>query len=94
MRPYNKNRSLEQNDMFHAWCGTIAERTGHSKTEIKDILVEMVFGTHEYLNLNGETRTRLKSTSGMSVSEMSELLERTIQLGIELQADYPEVTHE
>ena len=94
LKLHDKNRSLEQNAMFHAWCGTIAERTGHSKAEIKDILIEMTFGAQEYLNLNGETRTRLKSTSGMSVSEMSELLERTIQLGIELQADYPEVTHE
>ena len=45
LRPFKDNRSLEQNDMFHAWCGTIADKTGHSKAEIKDILVETVFGT-------------------------------------------------
>ena len=31
LRPYKENRSLEQNDMFHAWCGSIAEKTGHSE---------------------------------------------------------------
>ena len=93
MRPYNKNRSLEQNDMFHAWCGTIADKTGHSKQEIKQIMVETTFGSEEFLNLKGLVRTRLKETSGMNVGEMSELLERTIQIGIELGAEVPEVTH-
>ena len=93
MRPYNKNRSLEQNDMFHAWCGTIAEQTGHSKGEIKDIIIEHVFGAEDYVNLNGEKRSRLRSTSDMNIGEMSELIERAIQLGIELGADVPEVTH-
>ena len=93
MRPYNKNRSLEQNDMFHAWCGTIAEQTGHSKGEIKDIIIEHVFGAEDYVNLNGEKRSRLRSTSDMNIGEMAELIERAVQLGIELGADVPEVTH-
>jgi len=93
MRPYNKNRSLEQNDMFHAWCGTIADQTGHSKGEIKDILVESVFGSEDYLNMQGEKRSRIRSTSDMNIREMSELIERATQLGIELGADVPEVTH-
>jgi len=93
VKPYKKNRSLEQNDMFHAWCGTIADKTGHSKQEIKQIMVESTFGTEEFLNLKGVSRTRLKETSGMKVGEMSELLERTIQIGIELGAEVPEVTH-
>jgi hypothetical protein len=90
VKPYKKNRSLEQNDMFHAWCGTIADKTGHSKQEIKQIMVETTFGSEEFLNLKGLVRTRLKETSGMNVGEMSELLERTIQIGIELGAEVPE----
>jgi len=93
VKPYKKNRSLEQNDMFHAWCGTIADKTGHSKGEVKDILLESVFGSEEYLNLQGEKRSRLRSSSDLSRSEMSELIERTTQLGIELGAEVPEVTH-
>lgn len=93
MRPYNKNRSLEQNDMFHAWCGTIANQTGHSKGEIKEIVIESVFGAEDYLNLKGEKRSRLRSTSDMNITEMSELIERAVQLGIELGADVPEVAH-
>ena len=93
MRLYNKSRSLEQNDMFHAWCGTIAVQTGHSKGEIKDIIIEHVFGAEDFLNLKGEKRSRLRSTSDMNISEMSELIERAVQLGIELGADVPEVTH-
>ena len=92
-KPYKKNRSLEQNDMFHAWCGSIAEKTGHTKMEIKDIILEQVYGTEDYLNFKGEVRSRLRQTSGMTVQEMSELIERATQLGIELGADVPEVTH-
>ena len=94
LRPYKENRSLEQNDMFHAWCGSIAEKTGHSKAEIKDILLETVFGTEEYLNLKKEKRTRLRQTSGLTKNEMSELIERSVQIGIELGADIPEVKYE
>ena len=93
VKPYKKNRSLEQNDMFHSWCGSIAEKTGHTKMEIKDIILEQVFGSEDYLNLQGEVRSRLRQTSGMTVQEMSELIERATQLGIELGADVPEVKH-
>ena len=74
-------------------CGTIADQTGHSKGEIKDIIIESVFGAEDFLNLKGEKRSRLRSTSDMNVSEMSELIERAVQLGIELGAEVPEVTH-
>ena len=94
LRPYKENRSLEQNDMFHAWCGSIAEKTGHSKAEIKDILLETTFGSEEYLNLKKEKRTRLRQTSGLTKNEMSELIERSVQIGIELGADVPEVKYE
>ena len=94
LRPYKENRSLEQNDMFHAWCGSIAEKTGHSKAEIKDILLETTFGSEEYLNLKKEKRTRLRQTSGLTKNEMSELIERSVQIGIELGADIPEVKYE
>ena len=94
LRPFKEGRSLEQNDMFHAWCGSIAEKTGHSKAEIKEILLETVFGTEEYLNLKKEKRTRLRQTSGLTKNEMSELIERSVQIGIELGADIPEVKYE
>ena len=93
VKPYKKNRSLEQNDMFHAWCGSIADKTGHTKEEIKNILIETVFGTEEYINLQGAPRTRIRQTSSMTIGEMSELIERSTQIGIEHGADVPEVTH-
>jgi|TARA_R100001480_G_scaffold36403_3_gene49064 hypothetical protein len=93
VKPYKKNRSLEQNDMFHAWCGSIADKSGHTKEEIKNILIETVFGTEEYLNFKGEHRHRIRQTSGMTIGEMGELIERATQIGIELGADVPEVTH-
>ena len=94
LRPFKEGRSLEQNDMFHAWCGSIAEKTGHSKAEIKDILLETTFGSEEYLNLQEEKRVRLRQTSGLTKNEMSELIERSVQIGIELGADIPEVKYE
>jgi hypothetical protein len=94
LRPFKESRSLEQNSMFHVWCGSIAEKTGHSKAEIKDILLETVFGTEEYLNLKGEKRNGLRQTSSLNKNEMSELIERSVQIGIELGADIPEVKYE
>ena len=74
VKPYKKNRSLEQNDMFHAWCGSIAEKTGHTKMEIKDIILEQVYGTEDYLNFKGEVRSRLKQTYCMTFQEKSEII--------------------
>ena len=56
--------------------------------------METVFGTEEYLNLQGEKRSRLRQTSSLNKSEMSELIERSVQIGIELGADVPEVKYE
>ena len=73
IKPYKKNRSLEQNDMFHGWCGTIADKTGHSKQEIKQIMVESTFGT-DYSNWN---RTRGGSPRGDAWAvEVGERLKR------------------
>ena len=83
-KPYKKTRSLEQNDKFHAWCGSIAEKSGHTKEEIKYIIVEAVFGNEWYENFQGEPRARIRQTSSMTVAEMSELIERATQIGIEL----------
>tara|TARA_B100001013_G_C24419279_1_gene367157 strand:- start:36 stop:443 length:408 start_codon:yes stop_codon:yes gene_type:complete len=93
LRPHKKSRSREQNDMFHAWCGAIGKATGHSKAEIKEILVESTFGVEEYLNLKGEKRSRVRATSDMNTEEMSELIERTIQIGTEYGAEAPEITY-
>ena len=93
IKPYKKNRSLEQNDMFHAWCGSIADHTGHTKAEIKDMMVESVFGSMDYINLQGKVRTRLMGTSEMNVNEMSQLLERTVQVGVEFGASPPEIRY-
>ena len=36
LEKYEKARSLDQNGLFHGWCGEIAEQTGHSTQEVKD----------------------------------------------------------
>lgn len=40
---YKRNRTLEQNAAFHAWCALLAEHTGYTEEEVKDKMVLTVF---------------------------------------------------
>ena len=93
MRPYKSSRSIEQNNLLHSWIRAIAEETGHSVEEIKDYVCSEYLGSREYLGINGTPKSRLVTTSELSVEEMSALIERVTELGAQVGAQLPEIKY-
>ena len=93
VRPYKSSRSIEQNNLLHSWIRAIAEETGHSVEEIKDYVCSEYLGSREYLGINGTPKSRLVTTSELSVEEMSALIERVTELGAQVGAQLPEIKY-
>lgn len=67
---YEKARSLDQNGLFHGWCGEIAEQTGHSPDEIKE-----AFKQEFAPKIPGPTGTMIAiGTSKMTTVQMTDFL--------------------
>ena len=93
IRPYKYSRSVEQNNLLHSWIREIANETGHTVEEIKDHICAEFLGTKDYVGLDHEPRSRVITTSELSVDEMSALIERVTELGAIVGARLPEITH-
>jgi len=94
IRPYKYSRSVEQNNLLHSWIREIANNeTGHTVEEIKDHICAEFLGTKDYVGLDHEPRSRVITTSELSVDEMSALIERVTELGAIVGARLPEITH-
>ena len=53
IQPYVPNRSLEQNDKWHATCGDIAKATGHTQREIETVIKDEL-GYFEDVEIKGK----------------------------------------
>lgn len=80
-----KPRSLRQNNLFHAYCGIIADETGNSLERVKSTL-KLMYCKKPFLDVNGdeitdkntgEVLTYIQDTSDMSTIEMATLTEQT-----------------
>lgn len=72
IKPYKKNRSLEQNALYWKWCAIIGNETGYSKDDMHWFFMN-TFLEPELIEINGKVIERL-STSKLKVSEMSHYL--------------------
>lgn len=80
-----KPRSLPQNNLFHAYCGIIAEETGNSSEVVKSTLKAMFCkkpmldgDENEIVNReSGEVLYYIQDTRDMSTIEMAGLTENT-----------------
>jgi hypothetical protein len=61
-------RSLDQNDKFHAVFSSIAKETGESMANIKKYMKHHFLG-YEISTVNGEEIKELRSTSSLSIEE-------------------------
>lgn len=84
IRPYRRERTLSQNDIFHAICGSISEHSGHTPREVKKRMKEE-FGiwvprTDRSGRLIYDEKGRLiykpKNTSDYDTMEMAELIDK------------------
>lgn len=81
--PHREKRSDRQNRGFHAMVAPWAKAEGHRIDDLKDDLLEEVFGTVETVSLvTGEVRQVLAEphTSKLTVGQFCELVDRTLEI--------------
>ena len=71
--PYRKKRTLEQNSLFHALAGELADQTGESPARMKEIL-KAECGLWEVSKITGKEYP--KSTTEYTTAEMTDLCDR------------------
>ncbi len=76
IKPYIKDRSLAQNNLFHKWVDVIAKHIGYEADEMKSILKHKHLG-YKYTTIKktGEVIQELHETSKLDVKAFTELLE-------------------
>ena len=84
--PHREKRNDRQNRGFHAMVAPWAKAEGHRIDDLKDDLLEAVFGTIEVTSLvTGEVRKVLAEphTSKLTVGQFSDLIDRTLEIAAE-----------
>lgn len=69
-----KKRSLSQNALYQKWAEIIADHTGHSHDEIKDIL-KRKFLTPKVVEING-VKYEIYTTTTLSTGEMAKYMKK------------------
>ncbi len=75
IKPYKKNRSLAQNNLYRMWVEVIAEGLGYTHDEMHAILSNM-FGEKETVEFNGDIVEVIKSTTKLTTKEFTDRLEK------------------
>lgn len=74
LKPYRKNRSLAQNNLYRMWVEVIANELGYTHDEMHAILSNM-FGEKETVEFNGDIVEVIKSTIKLTTKEFTDRLE-------------------
>lgn len=82
IKPYKRNRSLEQNALMWKITTIIGNELGYTKDEMHQETMEMFLAPKSYTGLDGKVR-EYYSTKGLTVKEMSDFIEHLYQLGAE-----------
>ena len=89
---FKPQRSLKQNNRFHAWCDIIADELGneaYDKAQMKrELKIICECPETEYVGIDGETRTE-RSTKRLNTTQMMKFEDRVwrfaaTELGIQL----------
>lgn len=75
IEPVKSGPTYSQRGLLHKWIGIIADHTGYSPSETKEILKEM-FLVKVDREFAGETRMVFPSTENLSKSDYSMLMDR------------------
>lgn len=71
-------RSLNQNDLWHAWVDLIAKEAGYSPKDMKDILKENILGMREIINpFTGNVKKVHYETKKLTKEQFSRLMTET-----------------
>tara|TARA_R110001592_G_C13151618_1_gene748211 strand:- start:837 stop:1220 length:384 start_codon:yes stop_codon:yes gene_type:complete len=69
----NNNRTKDQNSLLWSWISILANSTGYTKEEMKE-LIQVKFLQRERLDADGYTETYIKGTSTLSKQEFNDLM--------------------
>lgn len=83
--PNARKRSLDQNALYHKWCGIIAAETGHSHDEIHE-WCKGQFLEPRIVEFRGEVM-EIRTTTNLTTAQMSDFMNRvyawaTSELGL------------
>jgi len=73
IKPYKKNRSLEQNDFYWTVITLISAETGYSKDEIHDLMRYKFLGLQSK-DISGQKIEYLPSTTKLKIGEMADYI--------------------
>lgn len=88
---YYRKRTLQQNNLFHLYCGAIADDTGQDLEDVKST-VKLLYARklvldkdgNEMFNIEtGEVLEYVQDTSKMNTVEMADLTEKTRMFALE-----------
>jgi len=69
---YKQNKTSEQRSGWHTLCGIFGNEVGHTKLQIKRLMLKEVFGSEMVLGVEIE-----KSSESLKREEYSQLIEQT-----------------
>ncbi len=87
VKPFKRDRSLDQNAKVHAMIRVIAEYAGYTESAMKAILVDEYAPRHS-VKLGEKVIDAPLGTSDMNVEQMSEFIEHLYQLGADLELTF------
>ena len=84
MKTLKTTRSLEQNHLYWMWVGIMADNIGYTKNQMHDALRGDLLEPASYPCLRtNKTKQRLRSTTELSVKDMTAYLEAVDQFAAE-----------
>ena len=91
IRPYsNKNqRSIDQNNRYWHMIRQSSNESGYTINELHTIMIMEVLGMQEVTSLKGETREVPIQTSGLTVAEFGEYMDKVESVLIQAGLYYP-----
>tara|TARA_R100001086_G_scaffold205419_1_gene121245 strand:+ start:293 stop:694 length:402 start_codon:yes stop_codon:yes gene_type:complete len=91
IRPYsNKNqRSIDQNNRYWHMIRQSSNESGYTINELHTIMTMEVLGMQEVTSLKGETREVPIQTSGLTVAEFGEYMDKVESVLIQAGIYYP-----
>lgn len=89
IKPFKRDRSLDQNKKLHAMIRELALHCGYPERQMKEIL-KAQFAPINTVTIGGRICDVPRNTSDMSIDEMSQFMDDIEQLGAELGVTFDE----
>jgi hypothetical protein len=87
LEAYSTSRSLNQNALFHMWCGQMSkhfsEKVHVSPEDMKKLMKNEFLGTEDVVVGSTTIPNQLRSTKSLSKGEMHQFMEQVFHWGID-----------